>query len=389
MEDHLPLRVAHVVASIDNPAAGPSYSVPRLAAAQAEAGVQTDLSAIGAPGVSIEGALTTQRFATDFRHLPLLRDLALSCAMRKTLIAQARTHDIIHNHGLWLAPNILSGWAVRKAGARAKFVCAPRGMLGAPALAFSKRKKQLMWAAAQGAVARQVDCWHATAMSEYDDIRSAGLNQPVAIIPNGIDLPTLHARAPSAERTVLSLGRIHPKKGLDTLLHAWSRLELAHTNWRLDIIGPSELNHDVELRALAAELSLARVYIGGPLFGDDKIRAMAAADLFVLPTRHENFAMTVAEALAAGTPVVCSKGAPWAELQTERCGWWVDYGAESLAGAMSSAMALPSLELAAMGERGRAWMERDFSWARAAQQSLDAYSWILLGGDPPAHVVLN
>jgi glycosyltransferase involved in cell wall biosynthesis len=71
-----------------------------------------------------------------------------------------------------------------------------------------------------GPVVRHAACLHATSEQEYEEIRAFGLSNPVAIIPNGIDVP-----APSGpiisnggKRTVLSLRRIHPKKGLDRLV---------------------------------------------------------------------------------------------------------------------------------------------------------------------------
>ena len=142
-------------------------------------------------------------------------------------------------------------------------------------------------------------------------------------------------REDAADRVVLSLGRIHPKKGLDRLVRAWAKVEAAHPDWRLRIVGPAELGHDAELRALAASLNLSRVSIEPAIYGEEKYTAFREADIFVLPTLNENFAMTVAESLAAGTPVISTKGAPWAGLEVERCGWWIDHGIEPLAAALA------------------------------------------------------
>ena len=117
---------------------------------------------------------------------------------------------------------------------------------------------------------------HATSEQEYHEIRAFGLVNPVAIIPNGIDLPAPLSCSPvvtdHAERTILSLGRIHPKKGLDRLVRAWARLEAQYPGWRLRIIGPDEVGYDEELRALAATLSLNRLSIEGPVYGHTKSR---------------------------------------------------------------------------------------------------------------------
>jgi glycosyltransferase involved in cell wall biosynthesis len=187
---------------------------------------------------------------------------------------------------------------------------------------------------------------------------------------------------------VLSLGRIHPKKGLDTLVRAWASVEAKHPGWRLRIIGPAELGHDHELKSLAASLNLAGVSIEAPLYGREKLAAYRAADLFVLPTRNENFAMTVAEALAAGTPVISSKGAPWAGLESEGAGWWVDYGQGPLGKALETALALSPDALKDMGARGRAWMARDFSWDRIAEEMLAVYGWLATGAERPRTIRL-
>jgi len=243
----------------------------------------------------------------------------------------------------------------------------------------------------QGKVVRRAACIHATSEQEHDEIRNFGLNNPVAIIPNGIDLPEPRARSasgPAAGRIVLSLGRIHPKKGLDRLVRAWATLEAVHPDWRLRIVGPDERGHAGELIALAAELKARRVSVENSVAGDAKIAAYQEADLFVLPTLNENFAITIAEALAAGTPVIATKGAPWQGLAREGCGWWIDHGVEPLSAALTNAMAMTREALQAMGAKGRAWMTRDFSWDRVGHDMLKIYRWLSSGGDAPSTVRL-
>jgi glycosyltransferase involved in cell wall biosynthesis len=188
---------------------------------------------------------------------------------------------------------------------------------------------------------------------------------------------------PATERIVLSLGRIHPKKGLDCLVRAWAQLEREHPEWRLRIIGPSELGHNEELRALAEKMNLRRVSIEGPVYGDGKLAVMRAADVFVLATLNENFAITVAEALAAGTPVIATKGSPWSGLETEGCGWWVEHGVEALVASLRRAMLMSRPTLRAMGAKGQVWMMREFSWQRVARDMLDVYRWLLRRSHQP------
>jgi glycosyltransferase involved in cell wall biosynthesis len=286
-------------------------------------------------------------------------------------------------------PNVYAGWTAARTGT--PLIVAPRGMLGRAALAFSRKKKALFWHMLQGPAIRCAACYHATSRQECEDIRAYGLTHPVAIIPNGIDLPSLCRNAKMADvgdRVVLSLGRIHPKKGLDRLLRAWARVEPTYPSWRLRIVGAPELGHDIELKKLARSLQLSRVSIEPPIYGEQKYTAFQQADFFVLPTLNENFAVTVAESLAAGTPVISTKGAPWAGLESERCGWWVDHGIEPLAAALERAMLLPRPELRAMGQRGRDWMRRDFGWDVIASKMSAVYQWLAGKADRPECVTL-
>ena len=188
---------------------------------------------------------------------------------------------------------------------------------------------------------------------------------------------------PAVERVVLSLGRIHPKKGLVQLVYAWSKVETRYADWRLKIAGPPERGHDNELRALAMSLGLTRISVEGPIYGEAKTVAYRYADVFALPTLNENFGLTVAEALAAGTPVISTKGAPWSGLAREGCGWWIEHGIEPLATALAHAMTLPREALKAMGDKGREWMARDFSWDCVGRNMLDVYLWLARDAEPP------
>lgn len=373
------LRVIHTVSSIENMSSGPTYSVTGLARGQIQLGTNTSIFSLGKKAVIEVEELSDHRFPRKWSKVPVLNKLGASPKMMRLLCH--KPPDVVHTHGLWMLPNTYRSNS-------SVFVIAPRGMLSTVALSFSPLKKRLFRVLFQDRAFAATSLFHATAESEYEDIRRFGLHQPVAIIPNGIDLPTLLPTS-QLSKTVLSLGRIHPKKALDILILAWSKLEPMFPDWRLRIVGPDEGGHAFELATLVHKLGLTTVTIEPPVFGDDKATLLAGTDLFALPTHSENFGMTVAESLAAGVPVISTKGAPWAGLETHRCGWWIDHGVEPLATTLHTALSLPEAERRAMGARGRDWMERDFSWANMAEMSLQAYDWILGRGDRPDFVKLD
>lgn len=374
------LRIAHTAANLVNLSAGPSHSIPGLAAAQARLGASVALHSVGGAPVHVAERLADHRHHNDLAKLPFFRHLSVSAEMRRA-VAENRS-EIVHTHGLWRAPNLYRPPGV-------PFVIAPMGMLAPSALAFSALQKRLFLVAGQGVTLRAANLFHATSELEYTDIRRFGLRQPVALIPNGVEIQPLSPRAPSPRRTLLSLGRLHPIKGLDTLLHAWARVEAQLSEWDLRIVGPDEGGHRAELVELSQRLGLQRVTIGEPVHGAARDALMASADLFVLPSRSENFAMTVAESLAAAVPVISSKGAPWQGLSTHGCGWWIDHGEQSLAQTLLAAASLSVAERTAMGARGRAWMQQDFSWDRMAAMALEAYAWLLGRGSRPPFVAVD
>jgi len=380
------MKIVHIVPSISAEASGPSYSVPRLCDALTCQGEEVELHVLSpAPANASFQHYTTHAHPS----WPLLPRLGISPRMRNALAKSAKTAQIMHNHSLWMLPNIYPSSAVK--GTQCRLVTTPRGTLSEYAINRSRWLKRAVWALGQRNVLRESACLHATAEIEYHEIRHKGLHAPVAIIPNGIEIPSEHKHQKSSKqlRRLLFLGRIHPKKAVDLLLHAWAKLEKQYSDWELHIVGPDNIGYLSKMQALAEELKIKRMTFPGPVYGSEKRRAYLSADLYVLPTHSENFGMTVAEALAHGVPAIVSKGAPWAGLEKERCGWWIDIGEEPLAECMGEAMSKSSKDLADMGMRGREWMNRDFSWDKIGKMMHKTYEWVLGGGTPPVWVVTD
>jgi glycosyltransferase involved in cell wall biosynthesis len=132
------------------------------------------------------------------------------------------------------------------------------------------------------------------------------------------------------------------------------------------------------MRSLARTLGLRRVRFLGEVVGESKWAAYRSADLYVLPSKSENFAITVAEALAAGTPAVVTTGAPWPTIEARGAGRWIDISTDSLTQALRVAMETPREQLARMGWVGRQWMESSFGWNGIAMRFEEMYRWVLM-----------
>lgn len=307
--------------------------------------------------------------------------------MNRWLLKSARNGDVdlLHNHSLWMMPNVYPGRVARKY--KIPLVVSPRGTLSGWAMQSGSAVKRFFWPLIQRPALASTTCFHATADFEYHDIRRMGFRQPVAIIPNGIDIPDLLPKSRKDHRTLLFLGRIHPIKGLDMLLPAWRVVQDRFPEWNLRIIGPDNRGYLLQMQRLASDLCLERVEFSGPQYGEQKWKAYRDADLFVLPTYSENFGMAVAEALASGTPAIVTKGAPWSGLAAHQAGWWIDLGIDPLVACLEAALAKLPMELATMGQRGRGWMDAEFSWPHVGQRMAETYCWILKGGSKPEWVL--
>ena len=306
------------------------------------------------------------------------RRLGRSPALRRWLAEQLRNGraDVLHVHGLWRMSTVYPAALARAAGAA--FVAAPHGSLAPWALRFRATAKRLFWPALQRPALQRVTCWHAASETEYDDIRRLGFRQPVAIVPYGVRLPPLRRPADNGARTLLFLGRIHPKKGVATLIDAWRRVQDRFPRWRIAIAGSDadSRGHLDAMRQRAAACGAARVAFVGELTGRARDDAYAAAELYVLPTHSENFGFSVVEALAAGTPVITTNAAPWRELAARGAGWWISPTVDALATCLDEALASEPSRLHAMGLRGRFWMATDFSRSAVGDRVAATYAWL-------------
>jgi glycosyltransferase involved in cell wall biosynthesis len=154
------------------------------------------------------------------------------------------------------------------------------------------------------------------------------------------------------------------------------------------VCGPDECGHTEQVKRAVAEAGLSGEFEFKSLVnGVEKEALYASADLFVLPTFSENFGIAVAEALAAGVPVITTTGAPWEELRTRQCGWWIDIGVEPLAVAMREATLLSDQERYEMGQRGRRLVEEKYAWPQIGRDMLAVYQWVLGQGPQPECVI--
>lgn len=374
------VKVIQVVPSIGEECAGPSYSVPGLVRGLRNNNVETTLHFLDEIPSHLKDI--SHNVFNYPRHDQL--NLGWSPEMLNGLKKACRSADIIHNNSLWMMPNVYADWAAR--GTSCKRILAPRGTLAAWSLKKGWLKKKVFGWLLQFAALRHADMFHATCEKEYEEIRALGYKQPIAIVPIGMDIPTGKAsvdkRDPNRLRRIVFFGRIHKVKAVDNLVRAWGKLHDALPQWELVIAGP-DCGAKPKLDEIIAEETIPRVRFTGELNGQAKYDFLTDADIYVLPSHTENFGVTVAEALASGTPAIASQGTPWEGVETNHCGKWVPIGVDPLADALRELTALSDEERIAMGQNGIDWIRRDFSWEGIGAKMKAAYAWLLGQGEKP------
>lgn len=292
--------------------------------------------------------------------------------------------DLVDVQGLWTYPSLANLRYARRTGM--PYMITPRGMLDPWARQNSAWKKKCASALFEQAHLKGAKVLRATAELEAQHFRDMGLTNPIAIVPNGLNLPNLAPRKKRNLRSILFLSRIHPKKGADFLLRSWASLSIEFPEWEVLIAGIDENGHEAELQAQVTQLEIPRVRFLGEAFGIAKQKLYRDADLFVLPTHAENFGLVVAEALAQETPVVTTTNAPWQGLHNEDCGWWIDLTQDRLTSVLREALSRPVEDMAAMGRRGRMWVQRDFAMAQVTEKMREVYLWVAGRGLKPDYV---
>ena len=417
------MKILHIVPGLDPKSGGPTRSITGLCRGLALRHVDTHLYVVS-PEHELWNPSGVSLHKGQGARWPFFRKELVS------VILQERP-SIMHLHGLWMA---LNHEGVRLATRHdIPIMVSTRGMLDPWALDQKPFKKRLAMGLYQRRDLARVACFHATADQEARNIRAQNVAQPVCVIPNGVDLPqTLPKRRCRADgrKTALFLSRLHPGKGLMDLVPAWSAS--APSGWVMRVVGPDVCGHKAEVVSEVDRRGLQNAFeFIGELDDSEKWQEYVNADLFVHPSHSENFGISIAEALAAGLPVITTKGTPWQELDgsschsslihecvsslvgtdqkseigsqksevlctnvrknlrtnelacTERAGWWIDIGAEPLAEALREAMGLSDEERRAMGENGRKLVEAKYTWPAIAEQMKAAYEWVLNGGPLP------
>nr|WP_281358175.1 glycosyltransferase [Allochromatium humboldtianum] len=221
------------------------------------------------------------------------------------------------------------------------------------------------------------------------------MHNPICIIPSGIDkAPNTPVDPPSWQKDIslekkvlLYLGRLHPKKGLSNLLHAWSMVnqkQHSASNWQLVVAGWNQGGHEDDLKLLARQQYVENsVSFVGPQFEAAKQASYRRADAFILPSLSEGLPMVILEAWAYSLPVLMTPKCNLPEGFQVQAALQIEAEPESIAQGLATLFAMTDEERMAMGQRGQMLVNERFTWSSIATQMLSVYRWVLGQGPMP------
>lgn len=324
-----------------------------------ERGLKTELIIGTAHGNSEKSIISVGWTGVRFRTLP-------PSAMK----------SLVHIHGTWTPFELFAFREARKRSAIV--VISPHGALERWAFEHKAMKKTLAWRLYQKRVLQSADLIAVNSEQERCRLRDLGLRPPIATICNGVDFKGFGKLASVTQRdkVVLFFSRIDPKKGLPDLIDAW-RLVSDRCGYRLHIHGHGDPDYVKVIEKKVAASGCKDIALLPAVYGADRWQIFKRASIYVLPSYSENFGITVAEALAAGLPVITTRATPWSNLERERMGYVVDNDVVQLRNALAEAMSLDSVARETIRIKAQAYARQYFDWHGIAESYLKVYDWLL------------
>ena len=372
------MRVLHVIPSLAEQSGGPAAAIVPMCRALQTQRIEPLIVTTneGRPRADTEDLLDFEGVPVRFFPVQLGASYKYSRPLATWLGKNVKDFDLVHVHAVFNHAPVAAARACRGAGV--PYVVRPLGTLDPWSMKQKPVRKRLFWFLFAKRLLLAAAAVHYTAAAEKTATEAyLGMNHGY-VVPLGVNLngsthddsvanyfPEL-AREPY----ILSLSRLHPKKRLDELIEAFQ--SLGDQRWRLVIAGdgPADYLSFLNQKARGSE----RISFTGWVEGKRKEALMRGASLFVLPSRHENFGLTVVEAMACGVPVMVTPQVNLArEIDSAQAGWVVAFKE------LSNGLAVVMEDNGERLRRGKIAYEyaKRYSWAKVGTDLADFYRQIL------------
>jgi len=390
------MKVLHIIPSVAAVRGGPSIAVIEMVNSLRDVGVDVEIATTNDNGNTVidvplnllsEYQGVPVRFFRRFSPpLHAVREFAFSAELTVWLWQHLYEYDLLHVHAIFSYTSTVAMVIARIQNF--PYINCPHGLLCQWSLQQGKSKKALYLNLIEKANLLNAKTIHLTATQEQKEVDLLELNLPIRIQPLGLNLPMAisNARAqlhqmlniPLEIPIILFLSRLHPKKGLDYLIPALSKLRNSHQNFAFVLAGNGTTEYEAELDQLLQANHLGdRTYKLGFISGENKNICLQGADLYALTSHSENFGIAVLEALASGTPALVTNGVALSDLVKEQnLGWVVDLEVEAIANSIQEFLDNPDMAKQ-RGDRATEYVAEHYNWRKIARSLETIYTKII------------
>ncbi|MDM9379336.1 hormogonium polysaccharide biosynthesis glycosyltransferase HpsP [Chlorogloeopsis sp. ULAP01] len=391
------MRILQIVPSISLIYGGPSQMILGLAPALAQEGVEITILTTNSNGdraqkpldVPLNTPIKQDGYEIIYFRSAPFRRYKFSLDLLKWLNFHAHKFDLAHIHALFSPISSVAAAICRRQ--KLPYILRPLGTLDPADLSKKRQLKQLYALILEGKNIAGAAAMHFTSVQEAKISERFGVTTRDLVIPLGVIPPQEEGERGNMVRSqfaipanvplVLFMSRIDPKKGLNLLIPALEKLVAEGLNFHFVLAGtnPQDPGYEEKIKSQIYNSCLrSHTTITGFVTGELKSALLQAADIFVLPSYYENFGIAVAEAMAAGTPVIISDQVHICQdVQQSESGWVSKLEMPALTELLRIALQNPC-ECQRRGLRAQEYALQHYSWDVIARQMIEAYKNILV-----------
>lgn len=381
------MKVLHVIPSLSEHLDGPANAIVKMCNNLKTKGLDitiytTDLHPINYKSLA---GIDVKVFKT-YKKGNYCFSLRLWSALNKNI----DRYDLVHIHALWVFPTTVAAYIARNKNI--PYIVRTCGMLDSYSIYHNKWKsfkKLLYFSVFERRNLNGASAIHFTSSDEFDRSKHLDIKALPLIIPVGIErseyicIPsdnriTNEYPLLKGKKIILFLSRIHYKKGLELLLDAYEIVLHETDQVYLIIAGPDNEGYKKILEKKINALKLnEKVLFTGLVAGKQKMKLLSDADIFCLPSFQENFGIAVAEAMAAGLPVIVSDQVNiCTEISHANAGIVTRCDAGEVASALLTLVRNDSLRNE-MGQNGKELVFEKFTWDKIVEDLVKSYKKIV------------
>lgn len=296
---------------------------------------------------------------------------ALSLYLKENVI----NYDLFHLHGVFMHSQFISSTLALKNDI--PYLVSPHGMLEPWLLNDKKIKKRLYFEMILKNLLKSSNAIHAITPSEKDNLFKLTKHKNIVEIPNFIfqsKIPKEIKYEPK-EEYILFLGRLHPVKGLDILIEAFSQIQ--NKKIKLKIIG-GENNYSKLLKKKIDLLNLNnRIQFLGSVYGNEKYDLFSNAKVFVSPSHTEAIGMVNLEAAACKTPVITTLNTGIKTEWNENGGVLINLSVTNLRKSLDEACDWSEEERKERGQKLSEFVQKNYSWEEKGYLWTELYDYLI------------